>query len=68
MRECAWALARARARSGDAAVIPGYIGSSEEFDEAISEFAVDYAVQNELYHAAFVKAVRSGRVKVQLDA
>lgn len=65
---CAWALARAHARSGDAAVISGYIGSSEEFDEAISEFAVDYADQNELDHAAFVKAARSGRIKVQLDA
>ncbi|MFO0993102.1 MAG: DUF2252 domain-containing protein [Hyphomicrobiales bacterium] len=65
---CAWALARAHARSGDAALISGYIGSSEELDEAICEFAVDYADQNELDHAAFVKAARSGKIKVQLDA
>ena len=26
---CAWALARAHARTGDAAMISGYIGSSE---------------------------------------
>lgn len=42
-RVCGWALARAHARSGDAAKISGYMGSSATFDDAIYEFAVDYA-------------------------
>jgi Uncharacterized protein conserved in bacteria (DUF2252) len=35
---CAWALARAHARSGDAAMIAGYMGASGTFDDAIGEF------------------------------
>ena len=42
-RVCGWALARAHARSGDAAKISGYMGSSATFDDAIYEFTVDYA-------------------------
>ncbi len=62
-RMCGWALARAHARSGDAAMIAGYMGSSETFDDAICEFADEYADQNRLDHRALVKAVREGRVK-----
>ena len=36
---CGWVLARAHARSGDAAVIAGYLGKSEVFDEAVASFA-----------------------------
>jgi uncharacterized protein (DUF2252 family) len=60
---CGWALARAHARSGDAAMISGYMGSGGIFDEAICDFAIDYADQAERDHKAFVKAVREGRVK-----
>jgi uncharacterized protein (DUF2252 family) len=67
-RTCAWSLARAHARSGDAAMLSGYIGSGETFDEAIGEFAVEYADQNQRDHRAFVKAVREERVKVLLEA
>ncbi len=35
---CGWALARAHARSGDAAMIAGYLGKSDVFDEAIARF------------------------------
>ena len=38
-------LPRAHARSGDAAMIAGYMGASEIFDDAIAEFAVEYADQ-----------------------
>ncbi len=65
---CGWALARAHARSGDAAMISGYMGSSGTFDDAISEFAVEYADQNERDYRAFVKAVRNGRVKEILES
>jgi uncharacterized protein (DUF2252 family) len=59
---CGWALARAHARSGDPAMIAGYIGSSQTFDEAICDFAFDYADQAERDYKAFVKAASDGRV------
>ncbi|MGE0659454.1 MAG: DUF2252 domain-containing protein [Reyranellaceae bacterium] len=61
-RLCGWALARAHARSGDAALVSGYMGSSDVFDNAICEFAVEYADQTQRDHRAFVKAVREGRI------
>ncbi|HKN02020.1 MAG TPA: DUF2252 family protein [Candidatus Binataceae bacterium] len=67
-RLCAWALARAHARSGDAAMISGYMGSSEAFDEAIGEFAVEYADQNQRDYRAFVRAVREERVKALVES
>jgi uncharacterized protein (DUF2252 family) len=55
---CGWALAKAHARSGDAAKIAGYMGASATFDDAICEFAVEYADQNQRDYRAFIKAVR----------
>ena len=66
-RMCAHALARAHARSGDAALISGYAGSSETLDEAIADFAVAYSDQNRADYRAFVKAIRQGRIPVQTD-
>ncbi len=62
-RVCGWALARAHARSGDAAMISGYMGASEVFDDAIADFAVEYADQGERDYRTFVKAIRKGRIK-----
>jgi uncharacterized protein (DUF2252 family) len=59
---CGRTLARAHARSGDAGVISGYLGSGTRFDEAIAEFAAVYAGQNDRDHAALVAAVETGRV------
>jgi uncharacterized protein (DUF2252 family) len=59
---CARALAKAHARSGDAAMIAGYMGAGTTFDEAIREFAIGYADQNERDYRAFVEAVRRGRL------
>jgi len=59
---CAWALARAHARSGNPAEIAGYLGSGDVFDEAIASFATGYADQTVQDHAALVAAVRSGRL------
>jgi uncharacterized protein (DUF2252 family) len=66
-RVCGWALARAHARSGDAAKISGYMGSSATFDDAICEFAVDYADQNQRDYRAFVRAVRQKRLKAIIE-
>jgi hypothetical protein len=62
-RMCAHALARAHARSGDAATIAGYMGSGQTFDDAISEFATEYSAQNRRDYRAFVSAIREGRVQ-----
>jgi thiamine monophosphate kinase len=62
---CGWALARAHARSGDAAVLTGYLGTSAAFEEAIADFGEAYADQNERDHAALVAAVRAGRVEAR---
>jgi uncharacterized protein (DUF2252 family) len=61
---CAWALARAHARSGDPAAIAGYMGSNATFDEAVCEFAVEYADQNQRDYRAFVRAIRVGEIEV----
>jgi uncharacterized protein (DUF2252 family) len=67
-RLCAWTLARAHARSGDAIAIAGYLGSSEVFDQSIASFAEDYADQNERDHAALVEAIATGRVKADAES
>ena len=61
---CAWALALAHAKSGDAAMIAGYVGKSDELDEAMVNFAVAYADQTEKDYQALVAAAKSGRIKV----
>lgn len=60
---CAWALARAHAKSGDAALISGYLGNTTAFEGAIARFALAYADQNERDYDALTKAVRRGRVE-----
>ena len=44
---CAWTLARAHARSGDAIGIAAYLGKSDVFDRSLARFAELYADQNE---------------------
>ncbi len=62
---CAWALARAHARSGNPAEIAGYLGRRDGFDEALASFAVAYADQTERDHAALVAAVAAGRIAAE---
>jgi len=57
-----WILAKAHARSGFAPELSGYLGKSETFDAAVTEFARDYADQTERDHAALTEAVRTGRL------
>ncbi len=58
---CGWALARAHARSGDPALISGYLGQKDVFDQAIATFAEIYADQNERDHAALVAYVQANQ-------
>ena len=61
---CGTALANAHARSGDAAVLSGYMGNADNFDKALGDFAVAYADQTESDHAKLADAVRSGKIEV----
>jgi uncharacterized protein (DUF2252 family) len=65
---CGMILARAHARSGQAAAISGYLGKADVFDLAIAEFAEAYADQNERDHAALKASVRRGTIKAAKDA
>ena len=65
---CGRALARAHARAGQPALIAGYIGKGDEFDEALAEFAISYARQNERDFEALVEAARKGRIEVYTES
>ncbi|HEY9776834.1 MAG TPA: DUF2252 domain-containing protein [Planktothrix sp.] len=56
-------LARAHARTGDAATIRGYLGTHETFDEALREFSLDYANQVEKDYEELMGAVSTGKIK-----
>ena len=60
---CGEVLARGHARSGDPAVLAGYIGNKERLDRALAKFAVDYADQTTRDYDAFLKAIKSGKIK-----
>ncbi|KIF75558.1 hypothetical protein QR77_19950 [Streptomyces sp. 150FB] len=60
-------LARAHAHSVDPRLIAGYCGKNEELDTAVAAFAVAYADRTEADHAELVAAVRSGRIRAELD-
>jgi uncharacterized protein (DUF2252 family) len=64
---CGWVLARAHAKTGDPWTISGYLGKSDQFDDAMGKFALAYADQAERDHAALKAAVRAGIVEVQLE-
>lgn len=64
---CGWTLARAHAKSGDAATISGYLGKGDQFDEAMGAFSIAYADQTERDHAALVKAERKGRIEALIE-
>ena len=64
---CAWTLARAHAKSGNAASISGYLGKGDNFDQAVGKFAMAYADQTVRDHAALVEAERSGRVQALFE-
>jgi uncharacterized protein (DUF2252 family) len=65
---CGWAVARAHAKSGDAAAISGYLGGGDSFDKALGRFARSYADQTERDHALLAKAVKSGRIRAENDS
>jgi uncharacterized protein (DUF2252 family) len=64
--QCAYVLARAHARTGDAMAIASYVGKGRRFDEGMAAFAVAYADQTARDHQQLVAAIESGEVVAQL--
>jgi uncharacterized protein (DUF2252 family) len=62
---CGAALARAHAKTGDAAAISGYIGAGAALDSAVTRFAAAYADQTEQDYEQLKKAAKSGRIAVE---
>jgi uncharacterized protein (DUF2252 family) len=63
-RACGSNLARAHAKTSDAAVVSAYLGKGADFDDAIARFAKSYADQTERDHARLKAAVKKGRIAV----
>jgi uncharacterized protein (DUF2252 family) len=63
---CGWALARAHARSAEPTKISGYLGKNDSFDEAIADFSTAYADQTERDYEVLKKAVRAGKLDVEI--
>jgi uncharacterized protein (DUF2252 family) len=62
---CGRTLARAHARSGDAARIAGYMGNGSAFDAAIAGFAMAYAIQTDRDFRLFQEAIKAGAIEAQ---
>ena len=62
---CGGTLARAHARSGDPCVIAGYLGTGTQFDDAMADFARDYAAVNAADHAAMAAAIADGCITAE---
>jgi uncharacterized protein (DUF2252 family) len=60
---CGEVLAKAHARTGDAAMLAGYCGRGDALDRALARFALAYADQAEADHARLRKAIRAGRLR-----
>ncbi|MGO9674774.1 MAG: DUF2252 domain-containing protein [Methylocella sp.] len=54
---CGRTLARAHARTGDPALIAGYMGKCEILDEALASFAMSYAALTDRDHARLVQSI-----------
>jgi predicted alpha/beta hydrolase len=66
-RICGATLARAHARWGDRIAVASYLGKGDAFDQAMADFAVTYADQNERDFGALLAAVDAGRITAQTD-
>jgi uncharacterized protein (DUF2252 family) len=60
---CGEVLAKGHARSGDPAVLAGYLGDGDRWDKALAKFSFAYADQTNKDFDEFKKAIRAGRIK-----
>jgi uncharacterized protein (DUF2252 family) len=61
-------LAKGHARTSGASMIAGYFGKGDNIEQAMCRFAAAYANQTEADHAAFVAAVRAGKLPIEEGA
>jgi hypothetical protein len=47
--------------------ISGYLGRSDVFDRAVTDFSIAYADQSERDHEALMNAVRAGKLEVFIE-
>lgn len=57
-----WALALGHARSGDPAILSGYMGNDDALDDAIVAFSFAYARQNEVDFDTFTRALKQREI------
>ncbi len=62
---CARLLARAHSQSPTGAVVAGYLGKSERFEESVAAWSMGYADQAERDFEALQEAVKKGRVPAE---
>lgn len=62
---CGRTLARAHARSGDVAILAGYLGGGRAFADAIASFSVAYADQTKADWKAFCAAIKADRISTK---
>jgi Uncharacterized protein conserved in bacteria (DUF2252) len=46
-------------------MIAGYLGSSDQYDDALAKYSEAYADQAETNYETFQKAIRSGRLSTE---
>jgi len=60
---CGQVLAKAHARTGDAAMLAGYCGGGDRLDNSMARFALAYADQTEVDHGRMCRAFKQGQFK-----
>lgn len=60
---CGEVLAKGHARSGDPAVLAGYLGGNDRWDKALAKFAFAYADQTTQDYEKFTAAIRNRKIK-----
>jgi uncharacterized protein (DUF2252 family) len=63
---CGAILARAHARTSDAAALAGYCGNSEVLDDALANWAEAYGDQIEADHEILMRAIKAGRIQATM--
>ena len=64
---CGWALALAHAKSGDAAMLAGYLGKGEALADALVPFGEAYGDQTERDYDRLVVAAKLGHIPVNYE-
>jgi uncharacterized protein (DUF2252 family) len=62
-----WILARAHAKGGDAVQLSAYMGNSDEFENAISNFAQSYADQTERDFEVLKEAIADNKITAYFE-